>query len=203
LGSLARTTSFSGTVYPAISGSNVVWYAQDGSVDNDCEIYFWDGVSITQITDNSIDDWDPDLSGSNVVWARDDGNDGEIYLWDGVTTTQITNNSTGDVEPAISGSNVVWACDDDNDYYYEICLWDGVTTTQITDNDTDDRRPAISGSNVVWYGCDGGTLFDCTGGDWEIYMATITEPVPSLSFGGLALLAALVLGSVVWARRGS
>ncbi|MBW1685579.1 MAG: hypothetical protein JRS35_11045 [Deltaproteobacteria bacterium] len=59
------------------------------------------------------------------------------------------------------------------------------------------NRPGISGSNVVWSGCDGG--------DWEIYMTTITgrTPVPSISFSGLALLAGLVLGIVAWARRGS
>ncbi len=83
---------------------------------------------------------------------------------------------------------------------------DAFDVIQITDNSTDDGLPDISGSNVVWHGCDGGTVVfpdTCSGGDYEIYMATITEPVPSLSFGGLALLAGLVLGIVGWARWGS
>ena len=40
--------------------------------------------------------------------------------------------------------------------------------------------------------------------DEEIYMATIPIPVPSTSFGGLALLAGLVLGTagwLIWRRR--
>jgi len=45
----------------------------------------------------------------------------------------------------------------------------------------------------VWCGDDGN--------DWEVYMTTIPEPVPSISFGGLALLAGLVVGSVAWARQ--
>ena len=65
--------------------------------------------------------------------------------------------------------------------------------------------PDISGSNVVWSGCDGGTGSSCDGGDWEIYMTTISEPnpVPSMSFGSLALLAGVLLGVAAWARRGS
>ena len=197
--------------YPAISGSNVVWQHCDDGTGSGCsggdyEIYFWDGATTTQITEDATNAGAPAISGSNLVWFVQDGsvdNDTEIYFWDGATITQITDNSTGDWNPAISGSNVVWECDGDNDYYYEICLWDGVTTTQITHNDTEDQWPAISGSNVVWHGCDGGTGFDCTGGDWEIYMTTISNPVPSISFGGLALLASLVLGVVAWARRGS
>ena len=50
--------------------------------------------------------------------------------------------------------------------------------TQITNNSTDDTQVAISGSNVVWRGCDGGTLPNCTGGDYEIYLwdgATTTQ----------------------------
>ena len=114
---------------------------------------------------------------------------------------QVTDNIISDSYPDVSGSKVVWQrwVGDASKIY----LWDGATTTQITDNDTDDRYPAISGSNVVWHGCDGGTVVfpdTCSGGDWEIYMTTIPNPVPSLSFDGLALLAGLLLGSVAWAR---
>ena len=71
----------------------MVWQGDDG---DDCEIYLWDGVTTTQITNNSTNDGYPAISGSNVVWEGYDGSDCEIYLWDGATTTQITNNSTDD-----------------------------------------------------------------------------------------------------------
>jgi beta propeller repeat protein len=84
------TTQLTDGQGPAISGSNVVWEGWDGS---DYEIFFWDGGTITQLTDNSTTDWFPAISGSNVVWQGYDGSDTEIYLWDGATTTQLTNNS--------------------------------------------------------------------------------------------------------------
>jgi len=50
-----------------------------------------------------------------------------------------------------------------------------------------------SGSTVVWHGYDGS--------GYEIYMKTIPKPVLSISFGGLAFLAGLVLGTAGWLIR--
>ena len=74
-----------------------------------------------------------------------------------------------------------------------------LTTVQITNNNFDDERPAISGSNVVWQRWDGQ--------DYEIHFMRGAPPppaqlVPSVSFGGLALLAGPLLSVVAWARRG-
>ena len=194
--------------YPDISGSNVVWTHCDGEsgtecLDGDYEIHFWDGVITIPITNNETSDWLPRISGSNVVWTQCDGGTGpycadgdlEIYLWDGAVTTQITNNTTDDWAPAISGSNVVWYGSDGTNKS-EIYLWTAGTTVPITDNSVSDMYPAISGANVVWMRDDGN--------DYEIYMSTFTTPVPvpSISFGGLALLAGLVICFVAWARRG-
>jgi hypothetical protein len=90
---------------------------------------------------------------------------------------------------------VVWQGDDGNDY--ELYLWEGGTVTQITTNSGADIDPEISGSNVAWQGYDGN--------DYEIYFMRgaprSAELVPSISFGGLALLAGLALGIVAWARQ--
>ena len=76
----------------------------------------------------------------------------------------------------------------------------GSVTTQITNNGDPDEFPAIPGSNVVWYAQGGGVP-----NDYEIYLARGAPPrawpVPAVSFGGLALLAGLVLVIVAWARR--
>ena len=61
-----------------------------------------------QLTDNSYDDEEQQVSGNNVVWRGHDGSDYEIYLYDGNTTTQLTNNSYNDFYPQVSGDNVVW-----------------------------------------------------------------------------------------------
>ena len=98
----------------------MVWQGCDGDDcfvgDGDSEIYFWDGATITQITDNSLHDSYPShlrlergvaaLRGRNSSVLRRSGH--EIYFWDGVTTTNITNNSINEYRPDISGSNVVW-----------------------------------------------------------------------------------------------
>ena len=118
---------------------------------------------------------------------------------------QLTNNSTHDLLPAISGSDVVWQSCDGGSYpscdagIGDIYLWSGGTTTQITDNSTDDWLVDISGANVVWHRDDGNKE--------EIYLMRGAPPsaqlVPSISPGGLALLAGVVLGIVARARRGS
>ena len=41
----------------------MVWFG-----DGDNKIYLWDGATTTQITDNNFDDYDPAISGLNVVW---------------------------------------------------------------------------------------------------------------------------------------
>ncbi len=62
---------------PAISGSNVVWKGWDGS---DQEIYFWDGSTTTQVTDNDVDDETPDVYDFDVVWSNDEDGDSDIYM---------------------------------------------------------------------------------------------------------------------------
>jgi hypothetical protein len=124
---------------------------------------------IKQLTTNSTGDYDPRVSGSNVVWAGTGGSDGgtdyEIFLFNGTATTQLTTNSTGDYDPRVSGSNVVWTGPGGSDggSDYEIFLFNGTSTTQLTTNSTDDFGPRVSGSNVLWAGrggSDGGSDFE-------------------------------------------
>lgn len=138
-----------------ISGSNVAW-ASGG------EIFFWDGTTITQVTDNNFGSDRLRISGSKVVWSGWDGNDYEIFFWDAddpCNVTQITDNdyedgflSWGEGLPnvQISGSNVVWASIIDD--AGEIFFWDGNTTTQITHNSIWNDQVQVSGTNVVWAG---------------------------------------------------
>ena len=74
------------------------------------EIFFYDGTTITQLTDNNRHDWPPQINDSGeVVWAGNDGNDDEIFFYDGTTLTQLTNNDYGDRAPQINNSgDVVW-----------------------------------------------------------------------------------------------
>jgi hypothetical protein len=152
--------------YPAISGSNVVWSQCDDDVGFQCpvgdyEIYFWDGsfpIVPIQVTNNSINDTNPAISGSKVVWEGSEDvvpvTATNLYFWDGsfpITPIQVTDNSTLDWRPDISGSTVVWVGWLDG--RSEILRWDGsfpIVPTAITDDVRGEWAPAISGSNVVW-----------------------------------------------------
>ena len=101
------------------------------------------GWTITQLTDNDVQDYEPAVSGSNVVWTTRYDGPSASYSW---IHSNFGFETTGGYEtlPAISGTNVVW------------CYYDGATrelrssfgwgpgyfrqTTGI----------GISGTNVVW-----------------------------------------------------
>ena len=90
-----------------------MWYGYDGT---DNEIFFYDGVSTTQLTNNSLNDWYPQVSGNRVVWRAHDGNDWEIFLWDEGEIIQLTDNEYADYETKIDGDTVVWYGHDGNDF---------------------------------------------------------------------------------------
>jgi beta propeller repeat protein len=105
---------------------------------------------ITQLTNNSYDDYNPLISGNKVTWyGYPNFNDSEIYFYDGKKTVQVTDNNTYDSPSDISGSNVVWQGYDGNDD--EIYLYNGTKTVQLTDNNLYDYSPRVDGNQVVWY----------------------------------------------------
>jgi len=123
----------------------------------------WAGVGHvdTRITDNSFNDWEPQISGNNVVWS---GNTGEIYFYNGSTTSALTANSFVEFNPQISGNKAVWAGNGGPASSKEIYLYNGSTVTTLTVNSYNDVSPQISGNNIVWEGWNG------PGGTPEIYL---------------------------------
>jgi hypothetical protein len=105
-----------------ISGNNLVWTAVSDIIDYDdgqsgytlyegndtAEIYFYDGINITQLTDNNVKDHSPQISGKNIVWQQGDGNEAEIFAFNGSRVIQVTDNNVPDENPQISGNNIVW-----------------------------------------------------------------------------------------------
>jgi uncharacterized repeat protein (TIGR01451 family) len=106
--------------------------------------------SVVQVTNNTTEDGHLGISGNNLVWEHQDGNDYEIQFWNGTSIIDITNNDTVDLAPEVSGTNVVWYGHDGNDF--EIYLWDGTSTKQLTNNNVYDAFPVISGTGVAWFG---------------------------------------------------
>ena len=151
-----------------IDGTRVVWSDWDGdTVNYDDEIFYYDGTTVTQLTNNAVSDLSPRISGTNVVWQGGAG-DTEIFLYDGTTITQLTDNALGDVLPEVAGDRVAWVGWDGSDW--EVFLYDGATTTQLTDNSLPDQEVRISESAVAWLTWDGN--------DYEVFLydgATVTQ----------------------------
>ncbi|HNQ22961.1 MAG TPA: PQQ-binding-like beta-propeller repeat protein [Phycisphaerae bacterium] len=95
-------------VRPETDGQTVVWYAASGPSQS-AEIWAWDATAGTRaLTSNNVYDIEPDVSGSLVAFARNDGNDLEIFVLCGGVEYQITDNTYTDNEPAIDGDRLVW-----------------------------------------------------------------------------------------------
>ncbi|MHC4180483.1 MAG: PEP-CTERM sorting domain-containing protein [Planctomycetota bacterium] len=89
---------------------------------------------VTQLTDNDYSDHPPDVSGSNVVWHAQYGDDDlEILLYDGTTTVQLTNDDWRHGSPVISGANVAWvrASGIGSGMVNELMFYDGTSTTML------------------------------------------------------------------------
>ncbi|MBN2020634.1 MAG: hypothetical protein JW749_10475 [Sedimentisphaerales bacterium] len=92
-----------------ISGVHAVWQGEDPN-GGDWEIYYYDGSTVTQLTDNNTADIEPDIKGSNVVWQGRDANEGdwEIFYSNGQCFLQITDNNQDDGNPQVSASRIFW-----------------------------------------------------------------------------------------------
>jgi hypothetical protein len=97
---------------PVIGPKRIAWEHWDG---NDWEIYtFTEGASTPDpLTNNSWDDWDPQMSGTLIVWLADEGGDNEIWYSDDLgTPTQLTDNTLNDCDAVVDGPRIAWReCD--------------------------------------------------------------------------------------------
>ena len=107
--------------------------------------------NITNLSDNGLENEDPQIQGNNVVWEGKK----QIFFYDGSQTKKITDNEFENQDPQISGNNIVWEGFIVDPLSYsrkvEVFIFDGQTTTNSNspayrfNND-----PQISGNNVVW-----------------------------------------------------
>jgi len=139
-------------MWPAISGTNVVWYGWDGS---DYAVYsnFAGKLANTNFTNLNFlgSAGGPAVSGTNVVWVSYDGHDSQITTnFAGQLTHNNYNNYMAHM-PDISGTNVVWV-----DWFQDSAgLGFDLNSNfagRLTTNSgmSYDKTTAISGTNVVW-----------------------------------------------------
>jgi len=93
---------------PVVSGENIAWY---GGHHASREIFYFDGTSTTQLTDNSWHDTRPQISGDKIAWTGQvDDQDTEVFYYDETTqiVTQLTDNNLSDGGISISGDQIAW-----------------------------------------------------------------------------------------------
>ena len=79
-------------------------------------MFFCDGVSTIQLTDNDLNERSPVVSEDHVAWGGHDGTDWELFSWDGTDTYQLTFNEFDEsADPGISGGRIAWMAWDGHD----------------------------------------------------------------------------------------
>ncbi len=129
-------------LFQRISGDNIVWIENTGN-GTDYEIHYYNGSTINTLTDNTMMEWEPQISGSNIVWYTNDEENSEIFFYNGSSVIQVTDNSYADMYPRICSKYIVWQGKKDGEDY-EILFWDGINTYQLTNNSFNDELPYIS-----------------------------------------------------------
>lgn len=154
--------------HPSAYNGKVAFQDYDG---NDYEIYYWDGSSKQQVTNNNYDDKFPSLYNGKIAWQGNKDGDWDIFYWDGSSTVNQFSRSGDDENPSLYNGKLVWQGTDGNDK--EIYQWDGTSITQVTSNSIDDSNPSYDNGYLAWEGNDG---------DSEIYFCNLDStdvPLPT------------------------
>jgi len=146
---ITTTAGFYGSLDINNDGA-VVWDRHDGS---DWEIMYFDGLSITQLTDNAVDDVvtrAPNNSGQFFFYRGNVSPNVDLMFYDG-TSVQTVATAVGNDDTATPSLNnfgqLAYALDDGTDL--ELFVWDGSASTQVTDNDVDDFRSSINDNGAL------------------------------------------------------
>ncbi|MDX2217155.1 MAG: cadherin-like domain-containing protein [Oculatellaceae cyanobacterium bins.114] len=139
------------------SGTKVVFQGKNLG-ENDLDIFLYDAITnqITQLSNSTRDDINPQVNDRYAIWQEFDGNDYEIVYLDLVTgvKTQLTNNDFEDRNPKISASGAIFLGLDatQQDVFFYDRLQGTVTNLSNnpfidTDREVDREGPGVS---VTW-----------------------------------------------------
>lgn len=144
-----QITSSTGKVeeHVRISGSRVVWQRK---FSTDYEIYAYDGSSVLQLTNNSTNDTDPEISGNRVVYL--DATDVICYDFSTGTTSNLSNDPGWQMDPRIDGDFVYWIEWDAVDSNRELIRLDLSTGTRTNISDNALKNDHNSESNLTIHG---------------------------------------------------
>jgi len=154
------------------SAGKAVWSAADGTINNDTEIFYYNGTSVVQLTDNTADDTSPVINNNGAVaWLGTGAAGGDtdaFYNSTGAATgnTEIpdaTNVAEEDLAITVNSSNnnVVALVRNDGTDDEVLRSIDGAAPTAVTADDTgvgianDDGEVQAAGNNIIYTKTDG------------------------------------------------
>jgi hypothetical protein len=121
------------SLQPTISQGQVSWAIYDG---NDYEIVFWDGDTITQLTYNDYDDYEPCIDHGDIIWIGHHTKQGtsggkmDVYYWDGKSITGLLKDEWTDT------SSLAYSIDVNNGIALLAKGTDGMVILDILNPDT-------------------------------------------------------------------
>jgi beta propeller repeat protein len=146
----------SGPERQLMQGDESVYAEKDR--EGDREIYYFDGVEVIRITNNSYDDFAPmyDEETKRIVWQAMINDRLQILVHELTTnmTRQITSSRQNSSNPSILGDIVVWQ--EWVDTNWEIMMTDvdndgqEFDVTRLTDNVVHDMFPAVYDDLITW-----------------------------------------------------
>jgi hypothetical protein len=156
--------------FPEVSEGSVAWAGKESGSYTD--IYLYNGVEVTPLTNTDHNMYDVRISGSTIVWWASTPTGINIFYYDGLETVELTDNTTQDKNPVVTDRgagdfNLTWEAHDG--VSWDIMHYDGTVTTNLTDTPSVDEMSHQScGDRTVWRQYSGGQysiwLHDGSGG---------------------------------------
>ena len=132
------------------SNGLVVWSGSDGLDD---EIFFYDGTSVQQITDNSYPDISPVINeNGDTAWRAmpEGGTDYEIMVDTGNGPIQFTDNAVDDSRVRMnSARQLLWEQDNETTGT-TLMFYDGFGTVPLAEGASSFRAPFNESGQAVW-----------------------------------------------------
>ncbi len=152
------TPSFEQHNSPEVSGGRIVWLGEGGNPFRD--VFLFDGVETTQLTDTPDNKADIQISGEVVTWWAAGSNAiGNIFYHDGTEVHQLTDDTSEDKYPKVShdadGLHLTYRSYFDGQW--DIMHFDGTTITNLSSTpDIDESEHQTCGARTTWRRYDAG-----------------------------------------------
>lgn len=134
---------------PMINMGQIVWAQWDG---NDYEIMFYNGANITQISDNSYNDYEPQIHNGIISWTGET-TPLDVFVYNGSIIQNITSSLGYHSEDSFINSGNVAFCSKtvigDERADYDIFVWDGTSIDIYSPTFGNDFEPEINENGIV------------------------------------------------------